>query len=856
MFDENKAVDLLNNSCLRDFTNKPYQVLTRDGWDNIEYVYKHKCNKNLHRIKTKDCLIDVTEDHSLFDKNQKEISPKDLKIGDNIELFNNIKSLYNNSYNNINKDKAWLIGLFIGDGSSVYKDRPRKYFSKKEKKIHYLKGSRCCWKISNQEIWVLEKAKDILLKEYNVDAGIKDHNESSQVYNLKTESRFLSELFSNECYTSYRYKKIPKIILNSSKEIKKSFMNGFMAADGYDGYLLDECRDIGQKSKIVMAGINLILKELDTNFRITIRKDKHEFINFQLRNRHRNPLNDKYSKQESDKVSINEIITSKSDFVYDISSNGTFVNALGYNILHNTDGFNFSYTDVNLDYIYIGKGLNRNTKEGKVYKGIEAYVAEFNDLFMREKMGLGLDEIADRTINFSRKNYAELLGGGKVKYVGNSIKSKKMPKYIEKFLESNILLLLNDDGYTFLKNYYDYIEKIYNYGIPLRDIASIGSIKISLNEYKKNSSGKNKSGGDKGKQAWYELALQQNIPVHPGDKIHYVNIGKKKSEGDVIKEDIYEYDADGNVVTIDRIDKKTGELVYAKRGDTSRILQDKKVIATRPKLNCVRIEPHIIEADEDYYGHEDIFSEPIEYNAAKYIQQFNNRIKALLVCFHPDIRNRILIDNPEKRNYFTKEDSILTSGFPNKEIDQDTLEGLLTMEDKEIRFWTENNLLPPFLDEIGIDWYNTQKDYFERQEQLKQEFIQEELKLYNNIINKVTEEDIQDFHDCEDGDCRLKLRFMVELLKICNYNYGEFNSIKHKIKIGTIYDILDKQFDDEWDDDGNKIIPESDGASIKENGCDESEQTSVVKNNNEYYYTMDDYGYTEIENETYGFTIL
>ena len=34
-------------------------------------------------------------------------------------------------------------------------------------------------------------------------------------------------------------------------------------------------------------------------------------------------------------------IDNNSPYVYDISLDGTFVNALGLNVLHNTDGFNF-----------------------------------------------------------------------------------------------------------------------------------------------------------------------------------------------------------------------------------------------------------------------------------------------------------------------------------------------------------------------------------------------------------------------------------------------------------------------------------------------------------------------------------
>jgi hypothetical protein len=42
------------------------------------------------------------------------------------------------------------------------------------------------------------------------------------------------------------------------------------------------------------------------------------------------------------------------------------------------------------------------------------------------------------------------------------------------------------------------------------------------------------------------------------------------------------------------------------------------------------------------------------YNTARYVSIFNKRIKPLMIVFHPDVRERILKDNPSKREYFTK----------------------------------------------------------------------------------------------------------------------------------------------------------------------------------------------------------
>ena len=63
---------------------------------------------------------------------------------------------------------------------------------------------------------------------------------------------------------------------------------------------------------------------------------------------------------------------------------------LGYTpIVGDTDGFNFKLPDKTMyryteEHPYIGKGLSRETKEGKEYTGFEADVAEFNDMYMKD----------------------------------------------------------------------------------------------------------------------------------------------------------------------------------------------------------------------------------------------------------------------------------------------------------------------------------------------------------------------------------------------------------------------------------------------------------------------------------------
>ena len=126
--------------------------------------------------------------------------------------------------------------------------------------------------------------------------------------------------------------------------------------------------------------------------------------------------------------------TQTNEYVYDISLDGTFIDAFTCLVEKNTDGFNFElpkkyrYTK---DKPYVGKGLNREVKLGKEYTGFEADVAEFNDLYMCDKhyhplavnkMGLGIDEIADKAIGKTLSD---------AKYAGAVLTDAKALKVLE-----------------------------------------------------------------------------------------------------------------------------------------------------------------------------------------------------------------------------------------------------------------------------------------------------------------------------------------------------------------------------------------------------------------------------------------
>ena len=501
------------------------------------------------------------------------------------------------------------------------------------------------------------------------------------------------------------------------------------------------------------------------------------------------------------------------DYVYDISLDGSVIDALTLMVASNTDGMNmkmpdtFRYTE---EHPYIGKGLNRDVKEGEKYIGVVADIMEFDDLFMRKKMGLGLDEFALATINLSRKNYMDYLEDGTTKKVGNTIKSKKMPTYIEKFIDASADLLLFNKGKEFLDSYYDYIEKIYNFQIPLREIASKGKIKKTLKQYIEDCKTITKAGTKKPRQAWYELLLLEKNPyVEIGDTIYYINTGKKKGDSDIKRiTQYYQNTSDGkkditkelnsafnkyksickkllsdikNVSESDKAnflfyneEKKKYEPHYTKlevltENGTERsyiysklckdIFGNEKIYSEDiMKMNCVLLDKKIVESEEDTFCDENI-----EYNVTKYIEQFNKRIKPLLICFSKSIRDKILITNPDERKYFTDEESKLTSGEPNKPTDQDTYEELMTMDRREVAFWTRIGEVPPFVKECGMNWEDIQKKYYEQLEKENNEKFKELDRKYEEALNSLTVEDVDEFYsDAKIPTCLDKIVMIKE----------------------------------------------------------------------------------------------
>ena len=69
----------------------------------------------------------------------------------------------------------------------------------------------------------------------------------------------------------------------------------------------------------------------------------------------------------------------------------------------------------------------------------------------------------------------------------------------------------------------------------------------------------------------------------------------------------------------------------------------------------------------------------------------------MLVCFKEEVRNNLLIKNPEDRMLFTKVQCELINGVPFDEEDQDKLEDVMEMSEDEVVFWEKVGVSPYYM---------------------------------------------------------------------------------------------------------------------------------------------------------------
>lgn len=141
----------------------------------------------------------------------------------------------------INLETAWLLGLYVADGCSSGKNR----------------GITFCLNLKEKDS-LGRRLKDINKKYFGY--SIQEEQRTGG-YNISISSVILNRGLKDWCGKGAENKKIPDFILLSTDEIKKSFLDGYLAGDG----CLDKKRGrwtCGTKSKILAIQLQHILIDM------------------------------------------------------------------------------------------------------------------------------------------------------------------------------------------------------------------------------------------------------------------------------------------------------------------------------------------------------------------------------------------------------------------------------------------------------------------------------------------------------------------------------------------------------------------------------------------------------------------
>jgi hypothetical protein len=178
--------------------------------------------------------------------------------------------------------------------------------------------------------------------------------------------------------------------------------------------------------------------------------------------------------------------------------------------------------------------------------------------------------------------------------------------------------------------------------------------------------------------AHMELAIRDGIAVSLGDVIFYVNNGVKASHGDVQK--VNKPKKGWTQSDLDNMMEGYGKI-------------PREMVESYVQLNCYRIEPSDLENNPEMLG---------EYNIQRAIATFNKRVEPLMIVFDDEVRDTLLVKNPEERSFYTTDQCKLINGKPFSPEDQDDVyENLIKMEQGEIDFWNRVGIDPNYIYEFA-----------------------------------------------------------------------------------------------------------------------------------------------------------
>jgi len=241
-------------------------VWSKTGWTKIIYASRHPQENPLSRVICNEGLIEVTDDHSLFQDDQ-PIQTKDLTVSSHLDLLELPKL---DGQIHVDKNLAWLYGFYLAEGNQ-----------KSHRSIE----------ITSTDLELLKKAQKIATNlgfKSSIFVCSQDPNykKSYKVsINLNIGWMFQTSGVHQLTERKARWKIVPSCALNWDKESQKAFLEGYFAGDGIS---IDYSKHIewASASQSVAQGILLIARRVFPEFEFFRIDHQDSVIRVALAKRH------------------------------------------------------------------------------------------------------------------------------------------------------------------------------------------------------------------------------------------------------------------------------------------------------------------------------------------------------------------------------------------------------------------------------------------------------------------------------------------------------------------------------------------------------------------------------------------
>ena len=204
-----------NKEYQQGFVEKELYVWDNNDWTKVKFAsgYPHNLEKDHKKprfIISKNSAYLTTADHEIIMEDETEKKTKDIVIGDRVKLVNYPE---NNKYFSITEEEAEYLGIIVRDG--YVNVSSTRYANKELKNIEYVK-----------ELWTKICSNYNKQPDFNLcqsDSGVKKGN---NVYQLDMNG--FSDFFKKyNIYNEDGTKRVPKQVLNSERNIKLKFLEGY-----------------------------------------------------------------------------------------------------------------------------------------------------------------------------------------------------------------------------------------------------------------------------------------------------------------------------------------------------------------------------------------------------------------------------------------------------------------------------------------------------------------------------------------------------------------------------------------------------------------------------------------------------